>query len=76
VSQACENRSNVPLRADFLRDTGDLPRELSELVDHTVDNILKLNHDDTLHGHCDLLRQVSAGNGIANASDILNLGLE
>ena len=67
---------NVPLCTDLLGDTSDLPRELSELVDHTIDDVLELYNNDTLHRNGDLLGQVSESHGVAHASNILYLGFE
>jgi hypothetical protein len=48
---------------------------LTEFVDHSVNDILQLDHNDTLDVHGDLLGQVATGDGITHAGDILNLSL-
>ena len=58
-----------------LRDTGSLFCKLNEFINHSIDDILDLDHEGTLHGDGDPMRQVTAGDGITNANDVANLSL-
>jgi hypothetical protein len=59
-----------------LRNTSNLPCNLTEFVNHSVDDVLELHHDDPLDGHGDLLGQVPASDSITNAGDVPDLSLE
>ncbi|KAF5368132.1 hypothetical protein D9615_010216 [Tricholomella constricta] len=56
-----EEREDVPFCADFLTDPSDFLCELAELVDHSVDNILELDHDDALDRDSDFLAEIATG---------------
>ena len=68
-------RGDAPLGSDFLRYTSDLPCKLTEFVDHSIDDVFELDHDDTLNGYGDLLGQVAASDGITDTGDVLYLSL-
>lgn len=63
------------LCTELLRDTSDPFCKLTEFIDHSIDDILDLDHEGTLHGDGDLMRQVTAGDGITYANDVANLSL-
>jgi hypothetical protein len=63
------------LCAEHVRDTIDLFCKLIEFINHSIDDILELDHEGTLHGYGDLMGQVTAGDGIADANDVANLSL-
>src|ERR1700679_1834842 len=60
---------------ELLRDTRDLFCKLKEFINHSIDDILDLDHEGSLHGDGDLMRQVAAGDGITDANDVANLSL-
>lgn len=60
---------------EHLRDTGNLFCKLNEFINHSIDDILDLNHEGTLHGDGDPMGQVTAGDGITDANDVANLSL-
>lgn len=81
--------AQTALGADLERDAGDLDMldqpgpymahllgKAAELVDHGVDDVLELDHDGALDGDGDLLAQIALGDGLADAGDVLDLGLE
>jgi len=71
----------VPLSAkrtlciELVRDTSNLFCKLTEFINHSIDDILDLDHESTLHGDGDLTGQVTAGDGITDANDVANLSL-
>jgi len=68
--------AELAIGADLLTDSGDFAGKELELVDHGVDDILELNHDEALYRDGNFLRKVATSDGIANAGDVLDLGLE
>ena len=45
-------------------------------TDHGINDVFELNHNHALHGHRNLLRQITSGDSIANPSNVLNLSFE
>lgn len=68
-------RGHKPHSADLLGDTSDFPNKLPKFVDHTIDDVFELYHDDTLYGHDSLLRKITVGDGSKDASNVLELSL-
>ena len=60
---------------ELVRDTSNLFCKLTEFINHSIDDILDLGHESTLHGDGDLTGQVTAGDGITDANDVANLSL-
>jgi hypothetical protein len=63
------------LCTELVRDTGDLFCKLNEFINHSINDILDLDHEGTLHGDGDLMGQVTAGDGNTYANDVANLSL-
>lgn len=59
-----------------LGDTGNLFCKLNEFISHSIDGILDLYHEGTLHGGSDPMGQVTAGDGVTDANDVANLSLD
>ena len=68
--------AELALCSDLLRDSCHFPSELSEAVDHCIDDILELNHNHALNRNHNLLREVASSDGLADTGDIANLCLE
>ena len=63
----------VPFRADFLRNPSDLLCELTQFIDHGVDDVLELDHDYALDDDGDFLAEVTPCDCVADSCDILHL---
>ena len=63
------------LCAKLVGDTSDLFCKLVESVNHSIDDVLELDHVGTVHGDGDLMGQVAAGDSVADANDVANLSL-
>ena len=74
IVHACMSAKNT-LCTGLLRDTSDPFCKLNEFINHSIDDILDLDHEGTLHGDGDLMGQVTAGDGITDANDVANLSL-